>query len=104
MTTLSTITAPAGMYGLACEPWSKGEIYAVAANWAQASCPVLVYGEDGWTHDAHGRQVADFSHRITDALEAIIREAIEYGGDDPDDEEVAAIVADTVDITDGRDK
>lgn len=100
MTTLQTITCPAGMTGLACEPWSKGEIYAVAANWAQASCPVRVWGYDGWELDPHGRQVADFCHRMTDALESQIREAIIAGGDEPDDEAVAAIVAETVDIDD----
>lgn len=92
------ITAPTGMYGLAVEPWTKGEIYAVAADWAQASAPVVVYGEDGWTHDEHGRQVADFRHNARAALESVIREAIEMGGDEPDDDEVDAIMDDAVDI------
>lgn len=51
VTKISSIWCPAGMSGLAVEPWSAGEIYAVAADWAQASSPVLVYGQDGWTHD-----------------------------------------------------
>jgi len=92
------IVAPAGMSGIACEPWTPGEVYAVAANWAEASSAVLVYGQDGWTHDEHGRQVADFRHNDRDALESVIREAIEMGGDEPDDDEIAAIVTDAVDI------
>jgi hypothetical protein len=92
MKTTKTLAAPLGMSGLYVEPWTKGEIYAVAANWAQAGSPVLVYGEDGWTHDEHGRQVADFRHRTRAALESIIREAIEMGGDEPDDEEVSGIL------------
>lgn len=98
MTTKLNITAPAGKYGLAVEPWSKGEIYAVAADWAQASDSIMVYGEDGWTWDEHGRQVADFRHNDRAALEAIIREAIEMGGDEPEDAEVEAILADAVEI------
>ena len=46
-TTIKSIEVPAGMTGLAVEPWSKGEIYAVAADWSQAICAVLSYGEDG---------------------------------------------------------
>ena len=57
--TASEVAAPSGMSGIAVEPWAAGEIFAVAADWAQASCPVLVYGDDGWTHDECGRQVAD---------------------------------------------
>lgn len=53
------ITTPVGTYGLAVEPFGKGEIYAVAADWSQASSPVMVYGEDGWTKDECGRQVAE---------------------------------------------
>jgi hypothetical protein len=94
------ITTPAGTTGLACEPWTKGEIYAVAADWAQASSPVLVYGKDGWTYDEHGRQVADFRHNYRDALESILREAIEMGGDEPNDEEVEGCLDDAVEIDD----
>ncbi len=96
--TTTKIIAPVGKSGLACEPWSKGEIYAVAANWAQASDPIQVYGEDGWTWDEHGRQVADFRHNDRAALEAILREAIEAGGDDPDDAEVDGYLAEAVSI------
>ena len=78
---MKTITCPEGTRGLAVEPWSKGEIYAVAANWSQAGSPVMVFGEDGWTSDEHGRQVADFRHNDRAALESVIREAIEMGGD-----------------------
>lgn len=92
------IVAPAGMSGIACEPWTPGEVYAVAADWAQASSPVLVYGDNGWTHDEHGRQVADFRHNVRDALESVMREAIKMGGDEPDDNEVAAILDDATEI------
>jgi hypothetical protein len=86
------ISAPAGMSGLAVEPWSEGEVYAVAADWAQASCCVMVYGKDGWTPESHGRQVADFRHNDRAALESLIREAISMGGDKPDDDEVETIL------------
>lgn len=92
------ITAPEGMSGLAVVPWSRGEIYAVAADWAQASSPIRVYGEDGWTHDEQGRQVADFRHNRWSALAAILREAIEMGGGEPEDGEIEAILARAVEI------
>lgn len=97
-TKISSIGCPAGMSGLAVEPWSKGEIYAVAADWAQANSPVLVYGEDGWTYDEHGRQVAEISHRARSALESVIREAIAMGGDEPDDDEVDSILDAAVEV------
>lgn len=101
-TTLSNLTCPAGKSGLAVEPWSKGEIYAVCANWAQASDPILVYGPDGWS--GNGRQVADYRHRTKDALRAIIIEAIAMSegipSDDVDDDEVDGIVDDATEISD----
>jgi hypothetical protein len=101
-TTLSNLTCPAGKSGLAVEPWSKGEIYAVCANWAQASDPILVYGPDGWS--GNGRQVADYRHRTKDALRAIIIEAIAVSegipSDDVDDDEVDGIVDDATEISD----
>lgn len=99
------ISSPVGMSGLAVEPWTPGEVYAVAANWAQAGSPIMVYGERGWGYDEHGRQVADFRHRRHEALEAIIAEAIIAGGDEADDAEVAAIVshAEEIDDTDSED-
>lgn len=99
---MKTITTPLGTSGLAVEPWGANEIYAVAANWAQASSPVMVYGEDGWTTDEHGRQVADFRHNDRDALESVIREAIEMGGDEPDDEEVESILNSAIEIGDAE--
>ena len=90
------IYAPTGKSGLAVEPWGAGEVYAVAADWAQASSPVLVYGEDGWTGTQY--QVADFRHNDRAALECFIREAIEMGGDEPDDDEVKAILDAAEDI------
>lgn len=93
MATTTRIAAPASMTGLYVEPWSQGEIYAVAADWAQASSPVMVYGEDGWINDECGRQVADFRHSDRAALEAVIRSAIEASGDEPDADEVEAILS-----------
>jgi hypothetical protein len=100
-----TITCPTGMRGLAVEPWSKGEVYAVTADWAQASSPVLSYGQHGWDLEPHGRQVADFRHSPRAALESQIREAIAAGGDEPDDDDVEAILddAEAIGDTDGSD-
>lgn len=86
------VVAPAGMSGLACEP-SEGEVYAVAADWAQANSPVMVYDEGGWTTDEHGRQVADFRHRTADALASVLSEAMTMGGD-----EVESLVSDAVEL------
>ena len=94
------ITCPAGMSGLSVEPWTPGEVYAVAANWAQASAPVMSYGSDGWTHT--GRQVADYRHRPKDALRAVITEAIASSegipSEDVDEYEVGGILADATEI------
>lgn len=94
------VAAPAGMSGIYVEPWSKGEIYGVAANWAQASSPVLVYGDRGWNYDECGRQVADFRHSARAALRGIIVRAIEMGGDEADEEEVDGILDDATDLID----
>ena len=95
---MKTIKAPAGKSGLVIEPWSKGEIYAVAANWAQASDPVLIYGERGWVNDTHGRQVADFRHSPEAALASYLAEAIRLSGGDEDEanDEAANLAADAV--------
>lgn len=99
-TSINDLTTPAGTSGLAVEPWSEGEIYAVAANWAQASAPVYAYGQDGW-HQT-GRQVADYQHRANAALRAVIIEAIAMSegiaSADVDDDDVAAIMAEAVEI------
>ena len=91
MTTNINITTPAGTYGYAVAVW--GDIYAVAANWAEASAPVYTWCEDGWTQDAHGRQVADFRHRPKDALREHLREVSEEGGDEISDARLDKIVA-----------
>ncbi len=78
-------SAPEGTSGLVVEPWSKGEIYAVAANWGNASSPVWNYGEDGWQQS--GRQVADFRHEPRAALIAELEETLVASGDDPADTE-----------------
>lgn len=97
--TAEELTAPQGMSGLACEPWTPGEVYAVAADWAQASSPVLIWGDGEWTNDMHGRQVADFRHEPTDALRDLIAECNRLsGGADLSDDEMDAIVEDAVEI------
>lgn len=95
-----TLAAPAGMSGVYVEPWSKGEIYAVAANWAQASSPVMVYGDRGWTLDECGRQVADFRHKSHEALRDQIVRAIEASGDEADADEVQGIIDDAAYLID----
>ncbi len=96
MTAINDLTTPAGTYGLAIEPWSIGEIYAVAANWAEASAPVYTYGEDGW--DRNGRQVADYRHEPADALTDVLAAALLACGDDAD--EAVDLVADAIEIND----
>ena len=106
MTTSINITTPAGTYGYAVEPWSKGEIYAVAANWAEAAAPVYVYGHDGW--DQCGKQVADYRHSPEQALEAVIITAIAESegipSDEVDDDDVAEILADAIRIDNSSDE
>jgi hypothetical protein len=80
--------APRGTYGLLCEPWTPGEVYGVAANWAQASCTVLTYGEDGWV--ATGHQVADYRHNDRAALIDVLAEQLRMGGDDEEEAEKEA--------------
>ena len=76
-------STPRGTTGLIVEPWSQGEIYGVAANWANASNTVWTYGEDGW-QSAHA-QVADFRHSPHAALIAELAETLSASGDDPAD-------------------
>jgi hypothetical protein len=54
-----------------------GDIYSLTADFAQASCPI-----EG---DEHGRQVADFRHSPRAAMESLLREMVEMGGDEADD-------------------
>lgn len=107
MTAINQITTPAGTTGLVCEPWTPGEIYGVAANWAQASAPIFVYGRNGWDTHPAGLQVADYRHRKTAALEAVITDAIAVSegipSDEVDSDEVDAIVADAVEVRDSSD-
>ena len=88
------IECPAGMTGLMVEPWTPGEVYAVAAKWAQASSPVYTWGRSSWDIQSHGMQVADFRHSPQRALKLEIEEAVRAGGDDLDEDEVRAIVRD----------
>lgn len=54
-----------------------GDTYSLTADFAQASCPI-----EG---DEHGRQVADFRHSPRAAMESLLREMVQMGGDDPDE-------------------
>ena len=97
-----SLTTPTGTYGLAVEPWSAGEIYGVAANWAQASAPVYTYGRNGWT--PNGRQVADYRHEpaaaLADEITAAIAASDGVPSDEVDADEVNAIVSDATEVTD----
>jgi hypothetical protein len=73
--------APAGTSGLVCAPWTPGEVYGVAAKWAEASAPVYSYGDDTW--QLTGRQVANYCHRPHEALTEQLAEALRASGDDP---------------------
>jgi hypothetical protein len=93
------IKAPKGMSGLACKPWG-GEIVGVAANWAEASSSVLVWSDEdeGWIGDSQGRQVADFQHCPHTALETIIEEIAQDGGDEVSEDEMDEILENVVEI------
>jgi len=88
--------APEGTSGLVIEPWSRGEVYGVAADWTQAASSVWCYGDGEWVRDAQGRQVADFRHRPIEALISELRQALIMGGDDEDEAE--AIAADAIEF------
>lgn len=83
------VSTPNGTYGLAVK--LGGDIYAVAADWAHAASPVLVFGEDGWTSAGH--QVADYRHDKEDALRSLLQDAIEASGDECDDALLDRIMA-----------
>lgn len=84
-----SIVAPKGMTGLACAPFrDPKEVYAVAADWRNASAPVLQWEPgDGWTHTAW--QVADFRHQAAEALFKIVMDELEKMGENPQDHLVA---------------
>lgn len=90
---LAIETAPEGTTGLVCEPWTPGEVYGVAADWAQASATIFFYGEDGWS--SLGRQVADFRHDDRAALASVLAESLRMSGEDEEEaEEEAESLAD----------
>ena len=76
-------TAPAGTSGLAGTPWAPDEIFAVAADWGQASAPVWAHNGDEWAQTM--LQVADHRHSPRAALIAELRESVRASGDDPDE-------------------
>lgn len=86
--------APNGASGLVIEPWTPGEIYGVAADWAQASASVYFYGPDRW--EPRQYQVADFRHRPMEALECELRQALIASGDDED--EASDLLSDAVEF------
>jgi len=87
-------SAPAGTTGFVCEPWTPGEVYGVAADWAQAAGSVYSYGEDGWNSTGH--QVADYLHSDRSALVANLAEALQMSGESEEDakEEAESLAVD----------
>jgi hypothetical protein len=90
--------AIAGKYGLMVK--FANEIYAVAADWRQASDGVWVYSDSEGEWIPTGRQVADYRHSARAALAQSIRDCLDMDGFD-DDIDLDAIVARAVRI-DGR--
>lgn len=82
---IEDLVCPAGTSGLAVAPWAADEIYAVAANWAQAGAPVWTYGATGWDLECHGRQVADFRHEPRAALASELYESLIASGESEDE-------------------
>lgn len=71
---------PAGTYGLLVETWSKGDVYAVAADWTQAGSPIYVYRnlpgvQVGWRENV--RHVGGSWDNPQDALRAVIGENVD---------------------------
>lgn len=81
--------APEGTAAYATR-WN-GVVYAVAANWANASDPVLsligLEGEEEW--DGIGWQVGDFSHEQEVALRKVMERDACDSGEDPESDEIA---------------
>lgn len=86
-------SAPEGTTGLVVAPWDPDEVYGVAADWSQAYARVYTYSRGEWSMDS-GYQVADWSHKPSEALEAEIVESLVASGDG--DSEAKAIVASAV--------
>lgn len=66
-----------------------GETFEISGDFAQASSPV--HGVDG------GRQVADFRHSPAAAMRAALEDCASMGGDDPEDDEIAAEIDAAID-------
>jgi hypothetical protein len=90
---MRTIHPPSGLTGLAVEPWSPGEIYAVAADWRRADAPILIY-EDGW--HSLGIQVGDMGHSAHRALEHVMRHVLLLDADKVAPADLDAILGDAV--------
>ena len=99
----TTITTPTGTTGLAVEPWARGEIYAVAADWRQASAPVLRLTDAGWLPT--GRQACQLGGDPRAHLAAELEAAMRASGERGDLTERAASIANEADdIDDGKER
>ena len=83
---IEDLRTPAGTTGLAVEPW-RDELFAVAANWQEASAPVYeLIGDDEWRESRW--QVADSAHCEIAALARHLEEQADIAS-----EEAAALAA-----------
>jgi hypothetical protein len=66
-----------------------GETVQMAADFAQASCPIQFLDEDGnWI--GTGKQVADFQHRPEVAMRDALEADAKMSGDDPEENDDVA--------------
>lgn len=72
-----------------------GGTYRIRANFSDAASQIEQEGEPGeWS--PWDRQVADFSHDSDEAMREYLREMAQASGDDPEDDDIAAEIADAV--------
>jgi hypothetical protein len=79
-----------------------GDTHRMAANFAEASCPIQFEDEDGnWI--GNGKQVADYRHHPSAAMRDYLEELARMSGADlAEDEDVAAAIKGAVDrMTEG---
>lgn len=60
-----------------------GDTYSLSADFAEASCPIDRWVEDGEFWEPTAYQVADFRHRPDEAMRAELRSSAIASGDDP---------------------
>jgi len=75
-----------------------GDTYEIKANWPEPASPVWFRGEEEWV--PLPQQVADFGCSPRAAMRHVLREIVEYSGDDPDDPEIRAAIEDAIEIMD----